>query len=188
MAKTARLSAALLTLVCLWCRGVQVPAPESLEALRKRAEKGSPEAQTALGTMYRNGQGVPQDLGEAVRWFRQAAVQGYAAAENSLGFLYDYGGGVPIDHQEAAGWYRKAADLGLASAQYALSLAYSSGLGVPPDQVAAYEWMDLAVFRARGPIREKYSAARDALTAGMTPEQLAEARRRAGEWKTKWPH
>jgi len=81
-----------------------------------------------------------------------------------------------------------AADLGLASAQYALSLAYSSGLGVPPDQVAAYEWMDLAVFRARGPIREKYSAARDALTAGMTPEQLAEARRRAGEWKTKWPH
>lgn len=44
---------------------------ESLEALRNHAEKGSPEAQAALGTMYRNGQGVGQDLGEAVRWFRQ---------------------------------------------------------------------------------------------------------------------
>lgn len=58
---------------------------------------------------YRNGQGLGQDLSEAVRWFRQAAVQGYVEAENSLGFLYDYGGGVPIDHQEGAGWYRKAA-------------------------------------------------------------------------------
>jgi uncharacterized protein len=81
MVKTAKLSAALLTLVCLWCRGAQEPAQESLEALRKRAEKGSPEAQTALGTMYRNGQGVRQDLGEAVRWFCQGAVQGRRGRE-----------------------------------------------------------------------------------------------------------
>src|SRR6266566_6235755 len=89
MATTPKLSAVLLTLVFLWCRGAQ--AQESLEVLQKRAEKGSPEAQTVLGTIYRNGQGVRQDLGEAVRWFRQAAAQGYAEAENSLGFLYDYG-------------------------------------------------------------------------------------------------
>jgi TPR repeat protein len=93
---------------------------------------------------------------------------------------------VARDAAEAVRWYRKAADLGLASAQYELSLAYSSGMGVPKDQVAAYGWMDLAVFRARGPIREKYSAARDALTARMTPEQLAEAKRRVDEWKAKW--
>ena len=102
--------------------------------------------------------------------------------------MYANGRGVARDRAEAARWYRKAADLGLASAQYELSLAYSSGLGVPPDQVAAYEWMDLAVFRAHGPIREKYSAARDALTARMPPEQLAEAMRRAEEWKAKWAH
>jgi TPR repeat protein len=54
--------------------------------------------------MYRNGQGVGQDLPEAARWFHKAAVRGNAKAENSLGFLYDYGGGVPIDHQEAARW------------------------------------------------------------------------------------
>jgi len=36
--------------------------------------------------------------------------------------------------------------------------------------------------------RYKYSAARDALAARMTSEQLAEARRRAGEWKAKWPY
>ncbi len=129
MAKTPRLSAVLLTLVFLWYRGAQ--AQESLEVLQKRAEKGSPEAQTVLGTMYRNGQGVRQDLGEAVRWFRQAAAQGYAEAENSLGFLYDYGGGVPIDHQEAARWYCKAAEQGYAEAQLNLGWLYDSGQGFP---------------------------------------------------------
>src|ERR1700693_2779545 len=124
MAKTPRLTAVLLTLIFVWFPGAQ--AQEPLEALQKRAEKGSPEAQTALGTMYRNGEGVPQDLGEAVRWFRLAAVQGYAEAENSLGFLYDYGGGVPIAHQEAAGWYRKAAVQGHAEAQLNLAWLYAN--------------------------------------------------------------
>src|SRR5437879_12833870 len=102
MARTARFSAVLLTLLCLWFRGAQVPAQESLDELRKHAEKGSPEAQTALARMYRDGQGVRQDLGEAARWFRQAAVQGYAEAEGSLGVLDDYGGRGPKEQPEAA--------------------------------------------------------------------------------------
>jgi TPR repeat protein len=137
--------------------------------------------------MYEKAQGVGQDYAEAARWYRKAADQGMHIAQLSLGRLYASGRGVTRDPSEAARWYRKAADLGLASAQYELSLAYSSGTGVAPDPVAAYEWMDLAVFRAHGSIREKYSAARNALGARMTPEQLAEAKRRAGEWKAKWP-
>jgi TPR repeat protein len=69
-----------------------------------------------------------------------------------------------------------------------LSLAYSAGLGVPQDAVAAYEWMDLAVFRARGPVRERYSAERDALASRMTPQQVADAQRRAAAWKAARPH
>jgi TPR repeat protein len=95
---------------------------------------------------------------------------------------------VAHDPAEAARWYRKAADLGLASAQYELSLAYSSGAGVPADPVAAYEWMDLAVFRAHGSVRDKYSAARNALGARMSGQQLAEAKRLAADWKATWPH
>ena len=56
---------------------------------------------------------------------------------------------------------------------------------MPADPVAAYEWMDLAVFRAHGSIRDKYSAARDALGARMSPEQLTEAKRLSAEWKAK---
>jgi len=104
----------------------------------------------------------------------------------SLGRLYATGRGVARDQAEAARWYHKAADLGLATAQFELSLAYSRGEGVAKDPVVAYEWMDLAVFRALGAAKEKYSAARDALGRGMTAEQMAEAKRRVEEWKTKW--
>src|SRR5215831_8196448 len=48
MTKISRLSAALLILISLWSEG-QVPAQESLDALRARAEKGNPEVQMALG-------------------------------------------------------------------------------------------------------------------------------------------
>src|SRR5260370_42113148 len=43
------------------------------EAARLRAEQGDANAQYSLGNMYRNGQGVPEDYAEAVRWFRTAA-------------------------------------------------------------------------------------------------------------------
>jgi TPR repeat protein len=34
--------------------------------------------------MYANGQGVPQDYGEAIRWYRKAAEQGFADAQFNL--------------------------------------------------------------------------------------------------------
>ena len=49
------------------------------------AEQGNAAAQTNLGVMYDNGQGVPQDYAAAVRWYRLAAEQGYAAAQSNLG-------------------------------------------------------------------------------------------------------
>src|SRR6202142_4009614 len=83
---------AILSLACL-------RAQDLLQALRQHAAKGDPQAQTALGKLYRDGLGVRQDLPEAVRWFRQAADQGYAEAANCLGFLSDYGGGGPHRHR-----------------------------------------------------------------------------------------
>ncbi len=51
----------------------KAPAPEAIEALRARAEKGDVDAQNNLGEMYGKGQGVPQDYAEAVKWYRKAA-------------------------------------------------------------------------------------------------------------------
>ena len=65
------------------------------------ARQGIASAQFALGVMYFNGRGVPQDNVEAVTWFRRAAEQGDASAQFSLGLRYITGEGVPQDNVEA---------------------------------------------------------------------------------------
>ena len=48
----------------------------ALEEWRPSAEQGDALAQYNLGFMYSNGEGVPQDYAEAVKWYRMAAEQG----------------------------------------------------------------------------------------------------------------
>ena len=60
--------------------------------------------------MYANGEGVPEDDAEAVRWYRLAADQGHADAQYNLGWMYANGEGVVEDDAEAVRWYRLAAD------------------------------------------------------------------------------
>ena len=70
--------------------------------------KGLASAQSNLGVKYANGEGVPQDDAEAVRWYRVAAAQGHASAECNFGIRYANGEGVPQDHAEAVRWFRLA--------------------------------------------------------------------------------
>ena len=90
------------------------------------AFRGDAAAQLKVGDMFADGDGVPEDYGEAVKWYRLAADQGHAPASFTLGLMYDTGLGVPKDHDEAAKWYRKAADHGYGIAKSALKLHPSS--------------------------------------------------------------
>jgi TPR repeat protein len=106
----------------------------------QRAEQGDAEAQLALGYVYWNGKGVPQDYVQAVKWFRKAAEQGNADAHNALGDAYRKGEGVPQDYAQAVTWFRKAAEQGNADAQNALSDAYRKGEGVSQDYAQSVHW------------------------------------------------
>ena len=46
----------------------------ALELFRPIAEQGNASAQYNLGFMYANGEGVPEDDAEAVKWYRLAAL------------------------------------------------------------------------------------------------------------------
>ena len=151
------------------------------DACRTAAEQEHPKAQYYLGAMYENGQGVPQDYAEAVRWYRRAAEQGDADAQNNLGGRYYNGQGVPQDYAEAMRWYRQAAEQGLAAAQSNLGVMYDNGLGVPADYVRAHMWYNLAA--ANGSTKAPKN--RDLITRLMTPQQIAEAQRMASEWFEK---
>ncbi len=78
----------------------QDPYEEYYE-VRAAAEQGNAAAQYALGRMYHNGEGVPQDSAEALRWFTLSAGQGQAEAQCALELMHDFGEGVPQDNAEA---------------------------------------------------------------------------------------
>jgi TPR repeat protein len=137
--------------------------------------------------MYANGQGVPQDDAEAVRWLRLAAGQGNANAQDNLGNMYDYGRGVPEDAAEAVRWSRLAADQGHASAQGNLGYMYANGRGVPQDYVQAHMWFNLAASRMTGVVRELAVERRDLAADELTPDALNEAERLAREWDAAHP-
>lgn len=104
------------------------------------AEQGNAKAQYNLGVMYHNGEGVPQDYTEAMKWYQRAAELELADAHYNLGVLYHKGEGVPQDYTEAVKWFRKAAELGNAKAQYNLGVMYRKGEGVPQDNTETMKW------------------------------------------------
>ncbi len=130
----------LTRLLCVFGLLLSVAFAQSLDETRKKAESGDADAQFNLGLMYANGDGVPKDSAEAVKWYRKSAEQGSALAQTNLGLMYANGTGVPKDAVEAVKWYRLAAEQGLDSAQFTLGVMYANGTGVPKDAVEAVKW------------------------------------------------
>ncbi|MDH3236228.1 MAG: sel1 repeat family protein [Alphaproteobacteria bacterium] len=85
---------------------------DSAAAVQTLAKQGDAKAQFALGTMYRDGQGVARDYAEALRWWRKAAEQGVVDAQYALGNIYGGGTGIARDNTLAYMWYDIAAQTG----------------------------------------------------------------------------
>ena len=163
--------------------GVPQDYAESVKWSRKAAERGHAPAQNALAFRYASGQGVKKDYYEAVRWFRRSANQGYDEAYNNLGWHYANGFGVPLDFAEAAKWRRRAAELGHLGSLADLGNMYSAGKGVEQDYVQAYAFLLLAQEQQAPTAMEALRL----LLPKLTPEQAAEAHRRAGDFKATHP-
>ena len=73
------------------------------------AEQGDAAAQSNLGVLYHQGQGVTQDYTTAVKWYKRAAEQGGADAQFNLGIMFENGSGVLQDYIKAHMWYNIAA-------------------------------------------------------------------------------
>ena len=108
-----------LVCVCLFALTGQAMADSLLDAQRAYgagdyakaaklfkplAKQGNALAQTSLGEMYINGQGVPQDDQEAEKWYRLAAEQGNTVAQSYLGWMYINGQGAPQNFVLAHMW------------------------------------------------------------------------------------
>ena len=111
-------------------------AKKKFEATKAKAEKGDARAQYKLGYAYDEGQGVPKNDKEAVKWYRKAAEQGYASAQSNLGYAYDWGEGVLEDDVTAYAWYNIAATNGQATAKKNKPIIAKK---MTPDQIAKAE-------------------------------------------------
>lgn len=105
-----------------------------LDAIMKKAEDGSPLAQTMLGLVFREGTdrsalsgagatgGLASlrsnmDNGQALKWLGKAAEQGYPMAQVEIGEMYYRGHGVMRDIDQAIAWTELAARVDYPRAQ-----------------------------------------------------------------------
>jgi uncharacterized protein len=158
----------------------------ALAMFTKAAIKGDASAQTMFGGMYFGGRGVAQDYDQAVSWFRKAADQGHAIAQFNLGAMYAEGRGVAQDYNQAVSWYQKTADQGEAPAQLNLGVMYAEGQGVQQDYVEAHKWFNIAAaYSTDKADRDRATKNRDLVANKMSAAQIAEAQKRAREWKKR---
>lgn len=122
---------------------------QGLALLRRAAEAGAPQCQTALGVRLSHGQGVPEDAAQAALWFRRAAVAGHVPGQRNLGYALARGLGVARDADAAQYWLRKAAGQG--------------------DRFASFHLGEL--FAARRDVAEAARLYRQAAEQGYAPAQ-----------------
>lgn len=181
MKTTRPISLVLLALCLAFAPQSAFSQTPEIDALKEKSEKGDVDAQFRLGSIYFNGDGVPENRKEAVKWLRKAAEQGHSFAQYALGHLYAKGESVPEDDKEAVKWYRKAAEQGHANAQNNLGRMFYNGEGVPGNYAEAYKWFNLAA--AQGDELAKKNKAN--IARKMTPQQIAEAQRLSAAFKPR---
>lgn len=113
------------------------------------AEAGLVNSQVAVAAMYDDGDVVPRNASEAVKWYRKGAAQNQVFAMYKLGIHLRLGDGVSWSESEAMQWFKRAADQGYAPAQYSLGYGYEHGLGQAvgqgvQDYHQAADWLEKA--------------------------------------------
>ncbi|WP_052451545.1 SEL1-like repeat protein [Rhizobium gallicum] len=111
----------------------------ALKRYRKAFELGSLRAAVNLGNAYEQGDGVPQDYTEAMKFYVLAAAK-LGDAANEIGDLYYYGKGVAQSYPEARRWFEQGAEAGHHGSMRNLGALYEYGKGVEKDTLKAIEW------------------------------------------------
>ena len=119
------------------------------------------------------------DYATALPELQAAAESGHARAQYALGTMYNEGKGVAPDRARAADWWMKAANQNHAQAQFALGVLHSSGSGIAKDNIAAHMWFSLAAAQGKKNAKRLLKV----IVRQMTPAEIAEAERRAEEWR-----
>lgn len=114
------------------------------ELYRLAGNGGFPKSLCALGNLYMDGRGVPNDAVQAAQLCRRGAEMGDADAQTDLGNFYLRGSGVAQDYAEARAWYERAAEKRQRNALFTLGVMARNGHGGARDLEAAARWFEAA--------------------------------------------
>ena len=90
-----------------------------------KLEPNDPLANYFLGWLYKEGDGVKQDVAKGIEFLKKSANENYQPAMLTLGNIYQNGHhNIPVDWNEAAKWYQKSADLGNPQGEFRLAELY----------------------------------------------------------------
>ena len=143
---------------------------KACELLLPLAEGNNAEAQTLLGTLYVDGQGVGKDATKGLSWIMKAAAQGYEAARvrafilcldeaqrgdtaamYNVGYMCLNGWGGEYEKNVCIDWLEGAAKLGHIRSANLLSQIYTKGMfGITPVEEKASYWSDISKGFAAG--------------------------------------
>jgi hypothetical protein len=143
---------------------------KAYELLCPLAEGSNAEAQTILGALYINGQGVEKDITKGLSLIMKAGTQGFeparirafnlcmelgkqgdATAIYNVGYMCLNGWGGEQDPNDCIQWLETAAKLGHIRSGNVLSQIYTKGsYGITPDKEKASYWNDMAAAFAIG--------------------------------------
>jgi TPR repeat protein len=120
-----------------WGHGTEKNEEKAAELYQALMDEGSSYAVYALGRMYEEGRGVPQDKVQAVTYYSKSP--NYCTAEQSclVGEAMFGGDGVKQNDQGAFEWFQFAADKGSLRAKEWVAYCFANGRGTEQDIAAA---------------------------------------------------
>ncbi len=120
------------------------PAMVGPLSLRLAAANGDPSAEFAVASRFADGNGIKQDLGEAMRWYQRSAARGFAQAQYRVATFYERGLDVKQDNARAKIWYQRAAENGNIKAMHNLAVLSAGRTAKVPDYATAARWFKSA--------------------------------------------
>ena len=148
---------------------------DGLRYMEMAAQREWAPSLAILSSLYQQGKYVPTDPVRAKEYLVRAAAMNHAAAQCNLGIAFLHGQYGETNASKAAELLKASAQQGYVPGQSAFGYLLSRGEGVQPDPVEAWKWCELAAAggdKSAGTIM-------GILHQTMTPEQIAEAQRRA---------
>ncbi len=136
---------------------------------RLAAEQGETQAENLYGTMLLNGEGVPANPAEGVKWITFAAAAGLPDAQFVLGQAQLLGIGTKRDATAGLKNLRAAADANIVEAMNALGTIYDEGKLVKKNPATAREWRQKAATQSAAAATA--AAPKPAPNAGGTASQ-----------------